>query len=206
MPTFSSIVAGPRARKRVTLPLPGSRFDVDAGKWEGPTIDVDMRPLRADEYDAALAGARDYAVSRGLAEPTDGDDLFDRGKMAHTLALACVDVDSPLDSPRPFFDGGVEQILTSEALTPEVLAYLYEQQQLVQDDASPLRKNLSPAEFTTAVLATAAGDMSFFVCMRPGTQWSFTRSLASLLAESMRHGLPSSSASSTEPQPSPTGT
>lgn len=204
MPKFSSIVAGPRARKRVVLPLPGAACDGETGKWDGPTVDVDVRTVRADEHDKVLASARRYAIENGVAEPSDGDELFERGRILHTLAIACVDVDSPVDAPAPFFDGGVEQILSSESLTPEVLAYLYEQQAIFQDESSPLMKTQSPVEFTAALMATAEGDMSFFVYSRPGLRWSFTHTMAKLLAESMKRASRSSSDSSSEPLPSTT--
>jgi hypothetical protein len=43
------------------------------------------------------------------------------------------------------------------------------------------------------------GDMSFFVSSRPGMRWSFTLSMARLLASSMT--LASLSTSPSEPQP-----
>lgn len=187
MAKFSSIIQGPRVRKTVELPLPGATVDRDTGAWVGPTIKLDVRALRGDEHDTVLAESRKYAVSKGLTDPKEGDDLFERGRIIHTLLLACVDVDSPINEPAPFF-ASANEILSSEVLTPEVLAYLYEHQQLWQDEVNPLLKSLSPVEFANAVLSTAEGengDMSFFVSSRPGMQWSFMLSMAKLLAGSM---------------------
>lgn len=202
MAKYSSIIQGPRLRKTIALPRPGAWVDPETGAWHGPTIKLDVRPLRADEHDAVIAKAKAYAVERGSKDPGEDDELFARGKMLHTLAIACVDSDSPADAPQAFFDGGVEQLLTSEELTPEVLAYLYEHQQIHQDECSPLLKKQSPAEFAAAVMRTAQGengDMSFFVSSRPGMRWSFTLSMARLLARSMT--LASLSTSPSEPQP-----
>jgi hypothetical protein len=187
MGKYSSIVQGPRARKTIDLPRPGAVVDMETGAWRGPTIKLDVRPLRGDEHDQVLADAKKYAEKLGANDPIEGEELFERGRLLHTLAIACVDTDSPVDAPQAFFDGGVEQILTADELTPEVLAYLYEHQQLWQDEVSPLVKSMTPAEFATAVVRTASGengDMSFFVSARPGMRWSFTLSMAKLLAAS----------------------
>ena len=187
MPSYSSIVQGPRRRKPILLPRPGAVLDMETGAWSGPTIELHVRALRGDEHDQIIADARAYARGLGVGEAADGEDLYERGKMLHTLAVGCVDADSPLDSPAPFFDGGVKQIVSSEELTPEILEYLYEQQQIWQDEVNPLARAMTPAEFANAVARTAMGengDMSFFVCARPGLRWSFTLSMARLLATS----------------------
>jgi hypothetical protein len=201
MGKYSSIVQGPRARKTIDLPRPGAVVNMETGAWRGPTIKLDVRPLRGDEHDQVLADAKKYAEKLGSTDPTEGEELFERGRLLHTLAIACVDTDSPAEAPQAFFDGGVEQILTADELTPEVLAYLYEHQQLWQDEVSPLVKSMTPAEFATAVVRTASGengDMSFFVSARPGMRWSFTLSMAKLLAASTL--LASLSTSDSEPQ------
>jgi len=199
---YSSIIQGPRLRKTIDLPRPGASVDPETGAWCGPTLKLDVRPLRPDEHDAVIAKARAYAIANGSTDPGEDDELYQRGKMLHTLAIACVDVDSPANDPQPFFDGGVTQLLSSEELTPEVLAYLYEHQQIHQDECSPLLKKQTPAEFAAAVMRTAQGengDMSFFVSSRPGMRWSFTLSMARLLASSMT--LASLSSSPSEPHP-----
>lgn len=188
MPSYSSIVQGARARKRVILPRPGAVLNMDTGEWQGPTLPLDVRALRGDEYDRVIADAKAYAKSLGSSDVGDGEELFERGKMLHTLALACIDSDSPKEDAKPFFDGGVKQIASSEELTPEILEYLYEQQRIWQDESNPLALKMTPAEFANAVLRTAQGengDMSFFVSARPGMRWSFTLSMARLLAASL---------------------
>ena len=180
MGSFSSLAKGMRTRKRVQLPLPGAHVDSETGKWVGPTVDLDVRPLRNDEHAAVLAGARAYAIEHGIAEPTDGDELYQQGKILHTIAIAYLDVDSTDGDPKPFFDGGVKQIVESDLLTPEVLGYLCMQQELVQDEANPLLKGIAPQDFVNAVMQVAGGGLDFFVNSRPGTLWSFMRTLASL--------------------------
>jgi hypothetical protein len=205
MAKYASIVQGPRARKTIELPRPGATFDAETATWKGPTVKLDVRALRGDEHDRVLSDARAYAKKLGAENPVEGDELFERGRIVHTLAIACIDTDSPKDAPAPFFEGGVEEILGADELTPELIAYLYEQQQIHQDEVSPLLKSMSPAEFAVAVMQTAAGengDMSFFVSSRPGMRWSFTLSMAKLLASSTM--LASLSSSGSEPQPATT--
>jgi hypothetical protein len=193
MPKFSDVVAGVRARKPIILPLPGAQVDASTGEWLGPVSPLDVIVLREDQYtDVVLKEALAFARKRGLETPEDGDPLYERGKMVHTLAITCIDRDSPKDNPQAFFDGGWEQIHKSEMMTPEVIGYLYLQQQLWQDEVSPLIKGLTPPEFLAAAIKTAGGDMSFFVNSRPGVLWSFARTLASQLLSSLTHSSPSS--------------
>jgi hypothetical protein len=193
---FSSILNEPRKRKTITLPLPGAQ-QTDDGTWEGPTVKVDVRALTGIEPDTVHTLAVDYAKKRSGGGELD-QDLVESGRIIHTLILACIDTDSPPESPQPFFDTGVEGIENSNVLLPELKQYLYEQQQLHQDETNPLVGTQTPEQFAAAVVATAQGDMSFFVCMRPGMLWSFTHSMASLLMPLMLQGSQPSSPS--EPQ------
>lgn len=178
MAKFSTVVQGMRARKPIKLPLPGAQVDSESGEWLGPTVDLDVRAIREDEHTDVLAQAFAFARKHGLQEPGDGDPLYEQGKMLHTMAIACIDRESPKDAPAPFFDGGWEQIHKSEVMTPEVVNYLYLQQQMFQDEVSPLLKGMTPNEFMAAAIKTAGGDLSFFVNSRPGMQWSFLRTMA----------------------------
>src|SRR4051812_1883325 len=132
MASFSSVTQDPRKRQPATLPLPGARFNVDSGKWEGPTIALDVVALTDGEYAEVIKSARAYAMKRGVAEPSAGDDLYDHGLMVHTVAIASLDCDVK-NEEKPFFDGGAEQIGDSRNLLPEVVAYLYNVQQMHQD-------------------------------------------------------------------------
>ena len=185
MAKFSDVVQGTRARKAIKLPLPGAHVDDETGQWVGPVVELLVRPLREDEYTEVLKVARTFAVKNGLAEPGDGDPLYEQGKMTQTLALACLDIESPDNEAMLFFDGvdsktkeqigAFAQIQRSEMMSAEVLAYLYQQQQIFQDEVNPLLKTMSPSSFMAAAIKTAQGDMSFFVNSRPGMQWSFLR-------------------------------
>ena len=201
MAKFSEVAAGTRARRRIKLPLPGAQVDTETGGWVGPTAELDVRVLRDDEYSEVLALALAFAKKRGLENPEDGDALYERGKMLHTLAVACLDMASPVEAPEPYFDGGWEQITKSECMTPEVVGYLYLQQQLFQDEVNPLLVSLPTATLIGAAIKTAGGDLSFFVNSRPGVQWSFLRTLANHLVASLAVSSPSS-----QPSAPPTAT
>lgn len=198
MAKFSEIAAGIRARRPAKLPLPGASVDDATGEWIGPVQELEVRPLNEGEYGEVLAKALAYAREKGLENPEEGDAIYERGKMLHTLALACIDKDSPQEKAAPFFDGGVAQIQGSEIMTPEVVAYLYEVQQLMQDDVAPMKKDLSPADFMAAALQSAQGNMAFFVNSRLAVRWSLLRTLANLYIASLANNLPSSPSS--EPQ------
>ncbi len=183
MPKFSDVIQGARARKPIKLPLPGAQIDSETGQWLGATVDLLVRPLIDEEHTRVLKHALAFARKNGLEEPGEGDPLYERGRMLETLAIACLDTDSTDDLPIPFFDGidaktkehvgAVAQIQRSEIMTPEVVSYLFLQQQMFQDEVNPLLHTMSPGEYMAAAIKTAQGDMSFFVNSRPGMQWSF---------------------------------
>lgn len=202
MATFEKIVQGPRARCPSFLPLSGARFNVEKNTWEGPGAHLDVIALSEEEYGAVLKAAREYAIKYGVADPKPDDELYERGVMLNTVVRACVDQDVR-DEEQPFFPGGVEQILGSKILLPEAIAYLYEVQRHHQDEVNPLVKDLSPAEYTAALITTAGGDKAFFVSSRHGLQWSFTRTLASRQLVSMSRESPSGGP--TDAAPSTTG-
>jgi hypothetical protein len=180
MGRFKSILAGPRQRKTITLPFPGARYDAALGKWEGHTDQLDVRALRSDEYDDVVSKATAFARAKGVEAPADGDELYERGRMLHTLIVSCIDKDSPLEAPIAYFES-VDELQTSDLLLPETIAYLFQQQRMWQDEISPLRMNLSEEEYLDGISRTVQGDTDFFVSMRPGLQWSSFASMASQL-------------------------
>lgn len=202
MAKFADLQAGPRARKSIILPLPGAQIDPTTGEWIAPEKTVlpklDVRPLREDEYDDVLVAALAEAKKKGTENPEEGDVVYERSKMLHTILLACIDSDSPVEAPEAYFSS-VEQIRKSDLMTPEIIGYLFLQQQLWQDEISPLKKGMTPSEYFSAVMTTAQGNMSFFVNSRPGSQWTFLRTMASQLVAYLSNSSPSTPSS--EPQP-----
>ena len=169
--------ASARARKKVVFPLPGARWSPEEAGWEGATVDVDVMVLSPGEDEEVLRRAHADAKAAGIDKPTEGEPVYDRAILVHTVALAFVDHESPEASPAPFF-ASHEEVRTSSLMSTEVLLYLMEQQELWQDERSPRLKDLTPAEFLATLVGVAGGNAGFFVGQRPGTQWLFTRTLA----------------------------
>lgn len=201
MATFGQIAQGTRARKPIKLGFGRARISSETGEWltdEGGTVTtLDVRPLNPIEYTEVVQRARDFAISKGIPDPHDGEEIYDDAKILHTLVLACIDNESPAIAPRPFFDGGFDQLHGTELLLPDHIAYLYEQQQQWQDECSPRFMKQTPGEFITAVMKTADGDSSFFVGARRGMQWHFTHTLAAAYRNLLMLRSPSSSDSTT---------
>src|SRR5262245_55279121 len=107
MATFSQIAKGTRARKAIAFPVANMRCELladlpelaerrgkDRAAWEAaragqaapvaPDGDVlvDLRVLTGVEEATVLQKAREFAISRGLEHPKDGDPLYELGKMA----------------------------------------------------------------------------------------------------------------------------
>lgn len=196
---FSDVIQGKRQRKLVTLPLQGATLN-EKGEWEGPTVKLDIAALKSDEYTEVVVGARAYAAAKGAP---DDDELLERGRQLYTLLIACLDVDHPSPEEVRFFQS-VDEIDRSPSLGPELIAFLYEEQQFWQDDVNPLRKNLTPDQFVLAIAETARGNLGFFAHMRPAMRWSFTHSMAKLLAASMKP-VSQPSSSSAPPEQTETG-
>lgn len=165
---FSQIVKGTRARKAFPLPMP-----------DGVEYELALVPLSGAQEMQAHADARKLAAERGSAEPKAGDPLFERALWATTLAVACVDTESPEAAPRPFFDGGAVQIL--DDLDRDRIAYLFEAQQAWQDECAPRPGSMTGDEFLSNVLACARSEDGAelpFERWRPVLRRSFVRSLA----------------------------
>lgn len=193
MAKFKSLGASPRARKTYTVPLPGASFNVETGKWDGPTVDVDFVALTWGERRNVARLARADAKDDGVEDPGTGDEAFDESRMLHTLVFATLDAEVK-DEEERFFDSAAS-IRESVLFTTDVIAMMYQQHQIWEDEASPRSTGMKPADFIKAAYATAEGDMTFFVSAQPGTQWNFTRTLAALLKTSQTKTSPSSSPS-----------
>lgn len=171
---FAQLIKGTRAERVVEVP--------GLKKPDGSPITVAVRPLTGAEETAVMAGAHDHAVKGGVQNPRQGDELYDLGRMAHTLALACVDVDSPQDARTPFFGGGATDVLEMHV---EAITYLWEHCELFQEESSPYRKNLSDRELLALASEVAApGGEATFIRLSPSTRLRLLRSMAGQLSSS----------------------
>lgn len=163
----------------------------------GKDILVDVRILTPTESATALEKAYEYAVARGVKEPTDVDELYELGKQAATLALACVDHEAAADDPNPRkFFSNFQQVLDHPLMSREIIALMHANYVAYEEQASMRILRMSDSEFLTTCKRLWGGDHGPFCSMRPGMQLSFTRTLAGLYLTSLQ-----SSSSSSEPSP-----
>lgn len=194
MPKFSDIVAGTRA-----LSDPQT---VEIAP--GVTITVRFRVLAPFESSSVLSAARAEAKAQGVDEPEVGEPLYEAAFKAHTLAFAIVDPDSKADDPKPYFDGGVEQVKHSKLLTDDVIAYLFELWELWRDSVSLQKVMLDEVTFGRVMEAAGISDARPFLGLRPGARWNFTRTLAARHMSLLRsRSQPSSGSPETPSQSQP---
>ena len=187
MATFSQIAKGRLARKGVELPLAGTTLDSSTGAWVGESARVDVRVLTGTEQLAALERARAKSLAAGVADPGDGEPIYDLALVVETILLACVDPDSPDDAPRPYF-ASADEILKSPLLTRDHLAFLFESAIAWQDECSPRLFTMSVEDCERAVQRLSHADLPdvqrFLLRTRPGMLASLLHFMAVRLSNS----------------------
>src|SRR5678815_2459917 len=85
-------------------------FDVSEWQKTNPTlatpttqVDVGLRALSGADTAQVYERARAYCKRNGLDNPREADPLYDLALSVYTLAIACVDPDSDVHAPKPFF-------------------------------------------------------------------------------------------------------
>jgi hypothetical protein len=195
MATFSQLAKGKRARKGISFPLLAPQAAEGEGARERE-LQVDVIVLSGLEDAEVMAKARAFAKERGVDDPKDGNPIYDLALWAFTLAVACVDPESPETEPRPFFDGGADQIMGSNLLGRDTIAYLYEHQQQWQDEVSPRARTIGAEALLAHVVAVAASeDPTPFFRLAPALRWTLHRSMAALLVTLQTPRSPSGSGS-----------
>jgi hypothetical protein len=200
--SFTDILRGAKARKPVAFPRPSITAAL-LSKEPTEEVLVDLMPISGEEEAVVLTRARAFAVERGVADPKPGDPIYDLGLMVETLAVGCIDHESPPDAPARFF-ASAEEIRSF--LDRERIVYLYELHALWQDELAPLGRTLSEDEYYKAVLKLAdAEDPSLpFAMYRPAILGNFMLSMARQLRDLVlvKSPLGSSSSSDTTSEPS----
>jgi hypothetical protein len=137
--------------------------------------------------------ARAYAIAHGLADPKEGEELYEYGKALHRCLLGVVDVDA--GKPEPFFDGGLAQLEGLAELGKDGVLTLAEMQQTYQDEVTGQLDSLEgdKLEETLRELAGPHGAPLWF-SLRPGLRVSCALTMARLLLASL-----SGKSSSTSP-------
>lgn len=220
---FQDVAKGTRARKAVAFPLAETRAEslaqlpeLDAqraakahaappGAAPPPAPEdevlVDLRVLTGAEESLVLQRAREYAIERGVEAPKDGDPLYEVGKMAETLALGCIDHDSPEAAPENFFASAKEVL---DEMDSDRIAYLFARWELWQGECSPQVGTLTQEQYyATLVQMAVSDDDRPFAALRPATQWALLRTTAVLLLRQPEARSLFTSDSKTKPTGSP---
>jgi hypothetical protein len=210
MAKLRDIAKGTRAIKAVPFRLASAPLLPPGVETDEHTIMVGLRVLSPGEIADVYQKAMEAAALAGVSQWLDTHPLCRLHEMFHTVALACVDVDSG-ERAEPFFVGGVEEIRTSVDLTGDSIAFLYAQHQLWQDECSgPRGAAKTPGELVAMVAEEAARPENArdvpFSRLRPSAQLSCFHSICVLLWSSLTAKSPStstpSSSSTSEPLPS----
>lgn len=186
MSRFSQIARGPTQIEEIELTFSGA---------EQPTK-IGVRVIGTDQDDDILKGAREFAIKAGIANPKEGDPIYDVALARETIARGCVDLD---DRVSPFFASAEEVRIGPDGkggLDRDRIAYIAAKQRAWQDKCSPSRKSMKANEFIAKVLEIAGAsqdDERPFDSLEPALHKSFTRTLAREYVSSVMHKSPSSS-------------
>jgi len=202
---LTNIMKGHRAIKRVQLPLvnvPSSLIpDVPelaaqrqadaAGGEPAKEITVGLRVLTLSELTTIYEKAGEFARKHGVKDPNETDPVYALGLSVYTCAIACVDPDSDVKDPEPFFGkrGDIEsaalELLDSIHIGRDGIAYLAEQHENWQDICNPQANKVPPHAFYDAIYSMATNDIDqaskAFLAFRPGSRLLFAIFMANLL-------------------------
>jgi hypothetical protein len=190
---LSQIALGRAAERPTEFPV------IDA---EGLVVTVKalVRVIDGTEETKGLVYAAQYATDNGATDAREGHPLWDLGFMAKIVHLACLDPESPEKKREPTFDS-VEQVLS---LPRETIAFLFEAQQVWQDQCSPTVKRFDANKLLDHVreLAESESDLPF-LRLSPALRLILLRSMAALLMSAPEaKSLGSSSSASAGPDTS----
>lgn len=184
MAKLRDIVRGIRAVhpvefRRANAPAiqPGSAPPGDSAQ-----VRLGVRVLTGAETADVYQKAQEDSAARGVVKWDSDHEICRLYLMAHTIAHACVDIDSPENAREPFFDS-VQQILESDALGTDNLALLYELQVRWQDEVAGRNAAMTVNECVRLVLDDAnrkPGEPGPLVLLPHAILVSCTRSLVSL--------------------------
>lgn len=177
---YAQVQKGKKAENPVTIQVAGE------------AVAAMTTPLTALEEIEVVAQATRLAKEKGT-EPKDGHPVYDAAMYAHTLYLATLDKDSPPHAREKFFPSA-EAILGDYG--SDELARMHEEQQLWQEECSPLvrAKTFDELVGMTKRLASDQGEF-FFLALSPRTRLLWALTTARLFASSPELNALSSSAS-----------
>lgn len=108
-----------------------------------------LRLLNGAEFKAVEERAR---LALGLdKQPPPEDTLYAREKMVQTLLLACVDDETPLESPEPYFADAAEVL---RVLDDARITHVYQEQRVFQSEFAPVVERCSFDDFVKLTWAS----------------------------------------------------
>ncbi len=193
---FSKLIKGFDQLRVVDLQLPGPG---------AISVRVGVKPLPAWDETYVRESAAKFAKERGGSASND-DHIYVMGIWVHTLLLACVSTDAE-DKGLPFFESA-EEIL--RGLDRDRIAYLYEQQQYVQEDAGARKDRMTQDEMVQTIMKLAKAEgvddvHLFFSGLGPTVRATLVRFMANLLWLSQPGSLLGGQDSSSISAPAPAG-
>lgn len=144
MARFADVAKGVKAYCKKTLPL------LDDVKTQ-----IAIAPLSFGEEGDAYAAARQYAIAKGVADPKNGEPIYERALALHIVCASCFDPDLVPDTRVKFFDS-IQQI--EELLDHDRVAMLFQWQRAWQREISPSPKGYTPQEYLKMVVMTLEAD------------------------------------------------
>lgn len=168
---FSLIAKGTKAEESATFRY----YDKD--------VAILIRPLSQLEEIDVIAAALKTCKEKG-AEGKPGNAIYEAVRMAATLAVACLDPDSPPGARQSVFDLGAEQVLAE--LDTDTIAQLAERQDRWQEQCSPSFRHKTVKELFEMArkLGEDEHDPLAFARLSPNTQLVLARFMAALLRQS----------------------
>lgn len=153
-------------------------------------VTVGLRILTLQELTTVYEKAGAFARERGVKEPNEADPIYNLGVSIYICAIACVDPDSDVKNPEPFFGtrGDIEsaalELLDSVHIGRDGIAYLAEQHEAWQDICNPRANKVPPSVLYDLVVSAADDDpdvaLKTFLGLRPGMQFRSWRFMANL--------------------------
>jgi hypothetical protein len=159
---------------------------------DGTQDTVGLQLLVGAEDDRILTEARAAAIKRGVADPKEGNPIYDSWVARLTVLYSAVDPDA---REEPYFESA-DQILAN--VDDDRVVYLAERQRAWQEQRSPRMRTMTRDQYAAAVfeIATAeAGAELPFWRWHPDLRESFLRTTCALLTNSPQLKSASSSGS-----------
>jgi hypothetical protein len=211
MGKLANIMKGHRAIKKVALPLVNvpsfinpdvpelaaqresdKALAVANGEPAIPDeVTVGLRVLTLDELATVLQKAGDFARERGVKEPNEADPIYELGLKIYTCAIACVDHESDVNNPEPFFgtrgdlESAARELLDSVHIGRDGIAYLAEQHEVWQDLCNPQANKVPMHRFYELIVEFSDDDtdkaLKTFLACRLGMLFRLLRFMANLL-------------------------